>query len=96
MPGGDLLGLLADPAQLLARGQTVRGAHRQTHLVAPLQPGDANHVELVEVGGEDGQKLRPLQQRQRGVGGQRQYARVEVQPAQFPVQVAVLRKFVLY
>jgi hypothetical protein len=64
VPGGDLLGLLADAAQLLAWGQAVRGANRQPHLVAPLQAGDANHVELVEIRGEDRQELRPLQQRE--------------------------------
>ena len=95
VPGGDLLRLLADAAQLLARGQTVGRAHRQAHLVAALQAGDANHVELVEVGGEDRQELGPLQQRQRGVRGQRQHARVEVQPAQFPVEVAVLGQWVV-
>ena len=95
MAGGDLLGLLADLTQLLAWGEAVRGAHRQAHLVTTLQAGDANHVELVEVGGEDRQELRSLQQWQRGVGGQRQHARVEVQPAQFAVEVAVLGKFVL-
>ena len=88
--GRDLLGLLADAAQLLTRGQTVGRADRQPHLVAALEAGDPDHVELVEVGGEDRQKLGPLQQRQRGVVGQRQHARVEVQPAQFAVEVAIL------
>ena len=55
-----------------------------------LRPGDAHHVELVEVRGEDRQELGALEQRQRRVGGQRQHPGVEVQPAQFPVEVAVL------
>ena len=60
---GDLLGAFADPAQLLAWGKAVGGAHRQPHLVAPLEAGHPHHVELVEVGREDGEELRPLQQR---------------------------------
>ena len=65
VPAGDLLGALADPAQLFARRQAVRRAHGQPHLVAALETGDAHHVELVEVGGEDRQELGALQQRQR-------------------------------
>ena len=90
MPAGDLLGALADAAQLFAGRQSVGRAHRQTHLVATLQAGDPDHVELVEIRREDRQELGPLQQRQRRVGGQRQHAGVEVQPAQLAVEVAVL------
>ena len=90
MPAGDLLGALADAAQLLARRQAVGGPHRQAHLVAALEPGDPHHVELVEVRGEDRQELGPLEQRQRRVRGQRQHPGVEVEPAQFAVEVAVL------
>ena len=62
---GDLLSAFADAAQLFARGQAVGGTHRQTHLVATLQAGDPDHVELVEVRGEDREELRPLEQRER-------------------------------
>ena len=54
-----------------------------------FRPGDPHHVELVEVRREDRQELGPLQQRQRRVGGQRQHAGVEVEPAQFAVEIAV-------
>ena len=90
VPAGDLLGALADAAQLLARRQPVGRANRQSHLVAALEAGDAHHVELVEIRREDRQELGPLQQRQRRVGGQREHAGVEVQPAQFAVEVAVV------
>ncbi len=90
VPGGDLLGALADATQLLAWRQAVGRADRQAHLVAALEARHPNHVELVEVGGEDRQELGALEQRQRRVGGQRQHARVEVQPAQFPIEIAVL------
>ena len=90
VPAGDLLSALVDPAQLLTRRQAVGRAHRQSHLVAPLQSRDTDHVELVEVGGEDRKELRAFQQRQRRVGREREYPRVEVEPAQLAVEVAVL------
>lgn len=95
VPVGDLLRAFADPAQLFARRQPVGGAHRQTHLVAALQARHPDHVELIEIRGEDGQEFQPFQQRQRGVGGQRQYPGVEVQPAQFTVEVAILGELVV-
>ncbi len=95
VPGGDPLRLLADAGQLLARRQAVGRADRQSHLVAALQAGDPNHVELVEVGCEDREELGSLQQRQRFVVGKRQDACVEVQPAQFAVEVAVLWEWVV-
>ena len=74
-----------------SRGDKAVGrAHRQAHLVATFQAGDPDHVELVEVRREDREELRPLQQRQRRVGGQRQHPGVEVQPAQLAVEVAIL------
>ena len=79
-----------DAGQLLARGEPVRAAHLQAGLVAALQPGDADHVELVEVAREDRQELGPLQQRLAGVLGQREHAGVEVEPRQLAVEVAVV------
>ena len=64
MAQGDLPGAFADPAQLLAGRESVGGPDRQAHLVAALEAGHAHHVELVEVGGEDGQELGPFEQRQ--------------------------------
>ena len=46
------------------------------HLV--LQRGHAHLEELVEVGREDGAELQPLEQRDAGLGGQRQHALVEL------------------
>ena len=89
VPGRDPLRLLADAGQLLARRQAVGRADRQSHLVAALQAGHPNHVELVEVGREYGEEFGALQQRQRLIVGKREDARVEVQPAQFPVEVTV-------
>ena len=55
-----------------------------------FRPGDPHHVELVEVAGEDGEELGPLQQRRAGVLGQRQHPGVEVEPGQLPVEEPVL------
>ena len=87
---GDGPAARGDARQLLARGQPVGAADGQAGLVAALQPGDPNHVELVEVGGEDRQELGPLQQGLAGVLGQREHAGVEVEPRQLAVQVAVV------
>ena len=91
MAAGELLCPLPDAPQLFARRQPVGGAHRQAHLVAAFQSRDPDHVELVEVGRENGEELRAFQQWKRGVGGQRQHAGVEVQPAELAIEVTLLR-----
>ena len=52
----------AGPASRAAIRPSARG-DLQAHVGAALQPGDAHHVELVEVAGEDGEELHPLEQR---------------------------------
>ena len=89
-PSAMRLGAGRDAGQLLARGEPVGAAHGQPGLVAALQAGHPDHVELVEVGREDRQELGPLQQRLAGVLGQRQHPGVEVQPGQLAVEVAVV------
>ena len=95
MPGGELSGAIFKAAKLLARSEPVGGADSQAHLVTTLEAGDPNHVELIEIGGEDRQELGPLKQGERGVRGQRQHPCVEIQPAQLAVEVAVLRQRVV-
>jgi hypothetical protein len=90
VPAHELGGPLGDHLQLLPGGEPVGAADRQAGLHAPLQAGDPHHVELVQVAGEDGQELGPLQQRRAGILGQRQDARVEVEPGQLPVEETVL------
>ena len=65
---------------------------RQARALPALQPGDAHHVELVEVAGEDRQELHPLQQRLRVVLGQREHPGVEVQPGQLAVEETIGRQ----
>ena len=52
------------------------------------QPGDADRVELVEVGGADRDEAQPLQQRMARVLRLLQHTRVEVEPGQFAVDEA--------
>ena len=63
---GDGLAARGDAGQLLAGGKAVGAADGEPGLVAALQPGDAHHVELVEVRREDREELGPLQQRLAG------------------------------
>ncbi|BCB87532.1 hypothetical protein Psuf_048450 [Phytohabitans suffuscus] len=90
VPGDQLARLLRDQLQLGAQRDLVAAAHRQAGLEAALQPGDPDHVELVEVAREDRQELGPLQQRRVRVFGEGEHPGVEVQPGQFPVEEPVL------
>jgi hypothetical protein len=92
VPLHEVLGPRGDQLQLLADGEAVGRTDREPGGLAALQPGDADHVELVEVAREDRQELDPLQQGQRFVLGEFQHARVEVQPGQLPVQEAIGRQ----
>ncbi len=56
---------------------------------AALQPGDPDHEELVEVGREDRQEVRALEQRLRAVLAEFEHALVEPEPAELTVEVAV-------
>ena len=86
LAGDELLDPGADRAQLLDLVEAVgrRGAHAGRELL--LQAGDAHLEELVEVRAEDREELRPLEQRQRRVLGEREHARVEVEPRQLAVR----------
>ena len=92
--GGEFAGARGQRVQHLARGQPVGGLDLQAHVGPALQAGDADHVELVEVAGEDGQELHPLQQRLAGVLGQREHPLVEGQPGQFAVAEPVVGQIV--
>ena len=74
-----LLDSRADHGQLLARAQPVDAAraHAGGHLI--LQRRHPYLVELVEQLGEDGEELRPLEQRHAVVLGEVQQPRSEVQ-----------------
>ena len=64
VPGHQLGGALGDRAPAARAGISPSAPRdRQAGLQAPLQAGDAHHVELVQVAGEDREELGPLQQR---------------------------------
>ena len=82
---GDQRDLLEHLARLEARGRP----HGQTGGDAALEPGDPDHEELVEVGGEDREEPGALQQRDRVVGRELQDALVELQPGDLAVEEPV-------
>ena len=77
----------------LAGHQPTDGRDGDTRRNSAFQPGDPDHVELVEVGGEDGQELGPFQQRHPvGIVGQIENSLVEGQPGQLAVQKSIRRQ----
>ncbi len=53
----------------------------------PLEPGDPDLEELVEIAAEDAEELEPLEQRRAGVERLVQHPAVELQPGELPVDV---------
>ncbi len=88
---GDERDLLEDLARLEAR----RGAHGDARGDPSLEPGDADHEELVEVRGEDREVAAPLEEGDRLVGGELEHPLVELQPRDLAVEEAVGRHPVL-
>ena len=74
----------------LAGQQPAGRAHRDARRDPPLQPGHPDHEELVEVGREDRQELRALQQRKVCVLGELEHALVERQPTQLAIDETVV------
>ena len=52
-----------------------------------LQSADADHEELIEVGAENGEKLESLEQGHGRIGPFFEHAAIELEPAQFAVDV---------
>ena len=77
---------VVDGIQLLSVGHARLLVHRlMVHGVQVVEAAHPDHEELVQVAGEDGHELQPLQQRHRFVGGLFQHPLVEPQPGQLPV-----------
>src|ERR1035437_5076838 len=81
----ELAHLLGDPLERLGRQQPVWPARVDPGVDLVVNPGDPDHEELVEIGDEDREELHPLEQRQRIILRELQYAVVEVQPRQLAV-----------
>jgi len=79
-------GALVDRRQLLDRGQPVLALGRHPGIGETLQAGDADHVELVEIGGRDRQKAQPLEQRMRRVGRLLENPLVEGEPGELAIE----------
>ncbi len=78
---------LADQRDRLRGRATVLAGILDAGVDLIVQPGDAHHVELVEVRRVDRAELDPLEQRQSRVFGELQHAIVEVQPGELAVYV---------
>ena len=77
----------------LAGHQPTDGGDGDTRRNAAFQPGDSDHVELVEVGREDGQEFCAFQQRHPvGIVGQIENSFVEGEPGQLAVQKSIRRQ----
>ncbi len=83
--GQQQFGALLDGGQLLRRGAAIGRDQGGACLRLPDQRGDADRVELVEVGCADRQEAQPLQQRVARVLRLLQDAVVEIQPGQLAV-----------
>ena len=75
--------------ELLGHRHAVRAHSLDAGPHLPAQTRDANHVELVEVGGRDGEEAQPLQKRMVGVFRFLQHTLIEGQPGQLPVDEAL-------
>ncbi len=80
MVGDELEHALANGGELLVGGPAVGRAGDLAGLDLLAQAGHADLEELVEVAGEDGQELDPLEQRVALVTGLVEHARVELEP----------------
>ena len=89
--GHQAVGGGADGDHLLLRGEAVFREGRHVGVELALHPGDANHIELVEVGRGYGQETDPLEQRMRLIAGFLEHPVVERQPGQFAIQKPLAR-----
>ena len=80
-----------DPFQLLGGGQAVLAHHPDALADLSLQSGDADHVELVEVVGGDGDVAQAFQQRMAGILRLFQHPLVEGQPRHLAVEEPLRR-----
>ena len=84
-----VVGALPDVLQHLAGRVPAGRPDRDAGGDAPLEAGDPDHEELVEVAGEDREELRPVEDGQLVVLGELEHALVEGEPRQLTVQEPV-------
>ena len=83
---------LGDQVELRRRIQAVDREQTRSGKLLAAQGRDADLVELVEIAGEDGRVLDPLEQRRIGLLGEREDALVEVQRGELAVDIPRLRQ----
>jgi hypothetical protein len=76
-----------DRQQLVFRRQSVRRGLDRSGPQLPVQPGHADHEELIQVGAEDGEEFQSFQQRMTGVERFLQHSFIETHPTEFAVDV---------
>jgi hypothetical protein len=81
----ELAGAAIDGLELLRRRQAVLAGRGNAGQHLRLEPGDAHHVELVEIVGRDRQKAQPLQQRMARAVRFGEDPLVEGEPGELPV-----------
>lgn len=81
--------LLADGTQLLAGAQAAGRGDGDAGVDTALKAGDADHEEFIEVGGEDRGEIAAFQQRLVFVRGEFEDSLVELQPAEFSVEITI-------
>ena len=80
-----------DRGKLLRRRHSVGRALLDPQRLMRLQAGDADHEEFVEIAGGDRKEAQPLQEGVFRVARLLQHAPVEGEPAQLPIEIALLR-----
>ena len=88
----EFVGLLRYGAQLLAGAETTGCSDGDARVHATLESGHADHEELIQVRGEDRGEIRALQKGDRLILSQLKHTLVELEPADFAVEIAVLRQ----
>src|SRR5262245_33815438 len=74
-----------DGAERGGGGETVRAGRRVPRAELSLEPRDAHHEELVEIGAEDGEELHALQQGHDGILSLLEDAGVELEPGELAI-----------
>ena len=82
---------VGDRGELLGRGHPVLARHRDAGLHLAVEARDPDHVELVEVGGGDGEEPHPFQKRHPRVPRFLEHPFVEREPGELAVDEALGR-----
>ncbi|MEZ4497500.1 MAG: hypothetical protein R2845_12180 [Thermomicrobiales bacterium] len=94
VPFEQLLGTRLNRYRLLQRIAPVWSGVRSAGGDLPLHACDADHEKLIEIGREDRGKFCPFEQRQRSIFRLIEHARVEREPAQFPIDKEIGREWI--